>query len=294
MLTVAAVWSGGWVVGKLLVTTIPPLAFSFIRFAIVAALLLALMGARGERVPPSGWPTLLALSASGIFAYNALVFVGLVYAPAVDGGFIVPTVAPVLAAVLAAAMVGEPLTRAKVLGLVTSSAGVVLIVAGGEDLGALSAERVLGDVLLVGGALSWAVYTVIARSVMRASTPLAVTAVSAAIGAAMLLPAAYLEGGLGGITAWSMEAWIGIAYMVLLATVVGFVAYHTLVARVGASRASTTTYLVPVGTVLLAALFLGESAAPPQLVGGALTLAGLRIAAVPTGESAWLRRFVGI
>lgn len=294
MVTVAAVWSGGWVVGKVAVTTVPPLAFSLVRFVIAAGLLLALVAARGDRLPRAGWPALLALGATGVLGYNAFVFVGLVHAPATDGGLIVPTLAPVLAAVLAAVLAGEPLTRAKVMGLFTSSAGVVLIVAGAGDLGALSTERVLGDLLLVGGALSWAAYTVIAKGVMRGSSPLAVTAVSAAVGAPMLLPAAYAEGGLADIAAWPLEAWLATLYMVVFATIVGFIAFHTIVTRVGAAQASTTTYLIPVGAVALAALFLGETVTPTQLLGGALALAGMRIAAVPAGEASWLRRFVGV
>lgn len=50
----------------------------------------------------------------------------------------------------------------------------------------------------------------------------------------------------------------------------------------------------PVGTLALAALLLREQVAPLQLVAGALALLGVRVAAVPAGEGAWLRRFTGV
>jgi O-acetylserine/cysteine efflux transporter len=81
---------------------------------------------------------------------------------------------------------------------------------------------------------------------------------------------------------------------VVFATMVGFVAFSEVVARLGAGRAAMTTYLVPVGTLILAALLLGERVHPVQLAGGALTLAGMRVATVPEGEGWWFRRFVGI
>ena len=64
--------------------------------------------------------------------------------------------------------------------------------------------------------------------------------------------------------------------------------------RVGAGRAALTSYMVPVGTLILAAVLLGEHVAPLQLAGGALTLVGMRIATLPERDAFWLRRLVGI
>jgi drug/metabolite transporter (DMT)-like permease len=291
---VALVWSVGWIAGKFGVMSIPPLALSSVRFLIAGAILLAIAQITAAGVPWRRWRALVGLGATGVLGYNAFVFVGLVAAPASDGGLIVPTLAPVLAAVLAAPFAGEPLTREKLTGLAASSTGVALIVLGAGGLTPGSDARLVGDLLMVCGALCWAVYTVLGKSVLNDGSPLGVTAAASLLGGFMLLPLAYAEGGLGSIGAWPVGAWIAIGYLVLFATIVGFVLFYTVVERLGASQGAMTSYLVPVGTLILAAVVLGERVAPLQLVGGALTLAGMRIATVPRGQEAWLRRFVGV
>lgn len=275
---VALVWSGGWIAGKLGVTAVPPLELSAIRFALAGVLLLAIARLTGARLGTERLG-LIALSAVfGIFGYNALVFVGLTLTPASDAALIVPTLVPVLTA-LAATAVGEPLTRAKVLGFVLSAIGATLVIlAGGAAGGTWSGERLLGDLLHVGGAACWAVYATMGTVTLRGGSPLGVVGLSTLIGAALLFPFGFLERGYADVPSWPLDAWLATAFLVLFPTVIGFVLFFWVVRRVGVGLAALTSYLVPIGTLLLAALILGERPAPLQLVGGAVILLGVRIA----------------
>ncbi len=276
--TVALVWSGGWIAGKLGVGAVPPLELSAIRFAIAGVLLLGIARLTGSRLGTERI-RLIALSAVfGIFGYNALVFVGLTMTPASDAALIVPTLVPVLTALMATA-VGEPLTRAKIAGFVLSAVGATLVIgAGGAAGGAWGGERLLGDLLHVGGAACWAVYATMGTVTLRSGSPLGVVGVSALVGAAMLFPFGFLEQGYRDIPSWSQDAWLAIAFLVVFPTVIGFVLFYWAVRRFGAGLASMTSYLVPIGTLVLAALILGERPEPLQLVGGAVILLGVRIA----------------
>ncbi len=275
---VALVWSGGWVAGKLGVTAVPPLELSAIRFAFASVLLLAIARLAGARLGTERLG-LIALSAVfGILGYNALVLIGLTMTPASDAALIVPTLVPVLTALLAT-VVGEPLTRAKVAGFVLSATGATLVIlAGGASGGAWSGERLFGDLLHVGGAACWAVYATIGTVTLRTGSPLGVVGVSTLIGSAMLFPLGFLEHGYRDVPAWPLDAWLAIAFLVIFPTVIGFVLFYWVVRRFGAGLAAMTSYLVPIGTLLLAALILGERPAPLQLVGGAVILLGVRIA----------------
>jgi drug/metabolite transporter (DMT)-like permease len=62
--------------------------------------------------------------------------------------------------------------------------------------------------------------------------------------------------------------------LALLASGVAFVLYFRLIADVGATRALTVTYLIPLFGILWGWLFLGEALPPSALAGGALILAG--------------------
>ncbi len=276
---VALCWSGGWIAGKLGVQAAPPLELSAIRFAIAGVLLLGIARLTGARLGTERIG-LIALSAVfGIFGYNALVFVGLTMAPASDAGLIVPTLTPVLTA-LFATTVGEQLTRDKVVGFVLSATGAALVIAAGGSFGsALSGERLVGDLLMIGGAACWAVYATIGTLTLRTGSPLGVVGLSALIGAAMLFPFGFLEHGYRDVPSWPLDAWLAIAFLVVFPTVVGFVLFYWVVRRFGAGLAAMTSYLVPIGTLLLAALILGERPAPLQLVGGAVILLGVHLAA---------------
>lgn len=275
---VALCWSGAWIAGKLGVQAAPPLELSAIRFAIAGVLLLGIARLTGARLGTERIG-LIALSAVfGIFGYNALVFVGLTMAPASDAGLIVPTLTPVLTA-LFATTVGEHLTRDKVVGFVLSATGAALVIAAGGSFGsALSGERLVGDLLMIGGAACWAVYATIGTITLRTGSPLGVTGLSTLIGAAMLFPFGFLEHGYRDVPSWPANAWLAIAYLVVFATIVGFVLFYWAVRRFGAGLGAMTSYLVPIGTLALAALILGERPAPLQLVGGAVILLGVRIA----------------
>jgi drug/metabolite transporter (DMT)-like permease len=275
---IALCWSGGWIASKLGVTAVPPLELSAIRFAIAGVLLVAIARLTGARLGTERLG-LIALSALfGVFGYNAFVFVGLTMAPVSDAGLIVPTLVPVLTAIFATS-VGESLTREKIAGFVVSAAGVALvIVAGGTVAAGMSSERLIGDLMQVAGAACWAVYGVIGTITLRSGSPLGVVGLSALIGSAMLFPLGFLEHGYRDVPSWPMQAWLSIGYLVVFATIIGFVLFYWAVRRFGAGLGAMTSYLVPIGTLILAALILGERAAPLQLVGGAVILLGVRIA----------------
>lgn len=275
---IALCWSGGWIASKLGVTAVPPLELSAIRFAIAGVLLVAIARLTGARLGTERLG-LIALSALfGVFGYNAFVFVGLTMAPVSDAGLIVPTLVPVLTAIFATT-VGEPLTREKIAGFVVSALGVALvIVAGGTLAAGMSSERLIGDLMQVAGAACWAVYGVIGTITLRTGSPLGVVGLSALIGSAMLFPLGFLEHGYRDVPSWPMQAWLSIGYLVVFATIIGFVLFYWAVRRFGAGLGAMTSYLVPIGTLILAALILGERAAPLQLVGGAVILLGVRIA----------------
>jgi len=276
-ISIALAWGATWPVAKVAVEQIPPLELSAVRFAIVGVVLLVAM--RVLRIPVGterlGWVVLAA--AAGIFGYNALVLVALTMAPASDGALIVPTTIPVLTAVLAT-FIGERLTSAKIAGFVVSSVGVALVITGGQRLGAeVSGERLLADLMALGGAVCWAAYGVFGRIAMRDRSPIALVALTAIIGAAMLFPLGFLEQGYRDVPSWPLSAWTAMAFLVLIATILGFVLFYWAVRRFGAALGAMVGYLVPIAAVIVSFVFLGERPEPLQLVGGAVILAGVRI-----------------
>src|SRR3970040_2405614 len=170
LLTFAAVfWGGTWVTGKLAVDAIPPLTLAAARFA------------------PAALPLIFALGATAVAAYNVLFLYGLKLATASDGALIVPGLAPVLTALLAWPLLGEEMSPWGVAGLITGLAGLVLVI---NPNGGQVPARLLGDLLFVGGAVCWAIYSLIGKAATTRFTPLRATLYATVSGTLLLLPCA--------------------------------------------------------------------------------------------------------
>lgn len=274
--TVALCWSGSWTFGKLGVTQVPPLELSTIRFAAAGVLMLAIALAVRAPLGLERFWLIIVAGFFGIFAYNALVFVGLTISPASDGALIVPTINPVLT-VLFATFIGERLTANKIAGVAIATVGAAVVIGAATGL-TFTGQRLLGDVLMLGGAAAWSAYATIGAITTRHGSPLGVTAVASLAGAAMLFPLGFLEHGYADVPSWPLTAWLDVAYLVVFATIVGFVLFYWAVRRFGAGMASMVSYLVPIFALVQAVLILGEHPAVLEIVGGAIILVGVRVA----------------
>ena len=275
--TVALCWSGSWTAGKLGVGAVPPIELSAIRFGIAGLVMLAIARATGASLGLARWRLLVVAAFFGIFAYNALVFVGLTLGPASDGAVLVPTLNPVLTVFLAT-FLGERLTRNKVAGVACATVGAFIVIASAQSGTAVSSQRLVGDLLMVGGAACWSVYATLGTITTRSGSPLGVTAVASLAGAAMLFPLGFLEHGYRDVPSWPVSAWLDIGYLVVFATIVGFVLFYWAVRRFGAGLASMVSYLVPVFALVQAVVLLDEHPTPVEIIGGGVILLGVRLA----------------
>lgn len=276
MLTGMALCFGGtWVAGAVAVDAAPPFAIAALRFGIASALLFAWAKLSRRPLTPmrrQDVPLVLGLGLTAVAGYNWLFLTGLSLAPASDGAIIVPGLAPVFTALLAGAVLGERLGVRGFLGLGVAVAGLVMVVGPG---GATDGPRLLGDLMFLGGAALWGVYSVLARIASRRLSPVSTTLYGTALGTLVLVPLALLEGGLGSVAAAPPEALAGMAYLAVFGTVGAFVLFNLGVARIGAARASAFALLVPIVGVLSSVALLGEEIGPLTAVGGAVVLIGL-------------------
>jgi len=258
------------------VTAVPPFELSAIRFGIAGVLMLALARITKQSLGLERWRLLILAGFFGIFLYNALVFFGLTISPASDGALIVPTINPVLTVVFAT-FIGERLTVNKLAGLGIATVGTILVIAAATGM-TFTGQRLTADLLYLGGAAAWSAYATIGAITTRHGSPLGVTSIACLAGAAMLFPLGFVEHGYADVPSWSLFTWLDIAYLVVFATIVGFVLFYWGVRRFGAGNASMVSYLVPIFALAQAVIILGEQPAPLEVIGGAVILAGVRVA----------------
>lgn len=276
LLTFMALFFGGtWVAGKVAVDAIPPFTLATVRFSIASILLWIWARSKtpsGRRPTIGDLPLIAGMGLTAVAAYNVLFLYGLKLAPASDGAIIVPGLAPVMTAAMASIFLGERIGRWGVAGLMTALAGLILVMNPG---GSHAPSRLLGDIFYFLGAVCWGIYSVVGKTATTRFSPVNATLYAAVIGTLFLLPFAIAERGWSSLAVAPTGAWIGTLYLALFGTVLAFVFFYEGVKRIGAARATTFAFLVPIIGVVSSVMLLGDDLRGSTVAGGVLVLFGL-------------------
>lgn len=274
-------WGINFIVVKVALAALPPLAFNALRLLLASSLMLTLAPILGYsfRFQRRHWLHLIGLGLAGSTAYQLFFIFGAANTSADNASLILATVPAWVA--LAGTLLGtERLTGGGWLGVGLSLGGIALIVLGSNRHATLQfgGATLLGDFLILGATLSWSVYTLASRPILRHYSPIAVTCFANAIGN---LPVALL--GLPDLMvvdwpALSLNAWLGVIFSGIFSITLAYFFWNYGVARLGSARTSLYSNLVPPITLLVAWLWLGETLTWTQTLGGVLALAGVALA----------------
>lgn len=223
----------------------------------------------------SDWKTFGAaflIGAVGYTAITALYFPSIRYLPAAIASFLL-YLAPALVAGLAAVFLRERLGKRGIIALLLTLLGLALLAAGAFN-GTLS---ILGVSLAAGSAVAYAITTVLARDVAQ-KMHWSHLSLGISLGAA----ASYLTFSLSthqfavppGARAILWAVGIGV-----IATGISLSLFLSALAHSSASRVSVISTLEPVSTLVLAAMFLGETPTWVGIAGGVLILGGAALIA---------------
>ena len=268
------VWGVSFPVLKGLMTVMSPLTLMVAR-GLVSCLVLAIALRRtgGWRAPTAeDVPALLAAGLIGFTVNQMFYSWGLHLTTASHSGLIF-TITPLFVSGMSQALGHVRLGRLDMLGLALGVAGAGLII-GWPASGAAGGASVLGDLLTVGAAITWGVWTILAAPILQRRGTLAGTFWITLTGTLGLVPFA-LPGLLG--QDWRLPWWafVGVIYAGAAGGALGSLLWYAAVRRLGAARTAIYANMESFFAVLAAALLLGERVAVTSLVGGAAVVAGV-------------------
>jgi drug/metabolite transporter (DMT)-like permease len=269
-------WSSNFILGKALVGTVPPWTLNTGRFTVSALILLPLWLYRKEWPPRATWLPLVLMSLTGVTAFNAVLYTGLKYTTAINATLVNATT-PVTTTLIAHFLIREEITRRRVIGIALSFIGIASIVSRGSLAALFNVDFNGGDVIVFFATSLWGFYMVMAKPMMRQMSPLTLTAVTTAIGAALLLPVAALELRAAPAAIFRPDALAAILYLGIFPSFLSFSLWNRSIRTFGPSRASLAYNTLPLFAVILAGIFLGETLKLYQLAGGAIIIAGVVI-----------------
>lgn len=281
LLTLTALfWSGNMVLGRGIRADVPPIALAFWRWLIAFTLVLPLALPHWQAHAPGirrHLPALLLLAALGIAGYNTLAYLALQTTTATNA-VLLNAFIPIATITLAWAFFKKTLSPLEGLGVAISLLGALTIIARG-DLASLTAlVPNSGDLWMLAAVLVWACYTLGLQFRPPGMPPMFLLAVLIAFGLLMLAPFYLWEILAGRSLHLHAGSLLGLAYVGIFPSFIGYIFYNRGVAEVGASRASLFIHLMPVFGTLLAALFLDERPSLYHLLGISLIFTGIALA----------------
>ena len=276
VLVVMVLWAANFIVVKSAVAVLPPVGFTFLRFALASATLLLLLRWREGSValPRRDFLAIAGLGALGFGVYQILWTTGLTTVAAGDSALLIAAT-PVFVAFLAVLARSDVLTPAKLVGGLTSFGGVAIVIGSGQGV---SLGRSLGgEAITLLAAFLWSVYTAFAAPFLGRWSPLRTTAWATLAGTVVLAPIALVQ--LGSVAPGAITAPVvgAVLYSGFLAAGVSNVIVQNGVRLIGPTRTSAYQFLVPALAVVLAALLLAEPIRPGQVLGGVVIVAGVLI-----------------
>jgi drug/metabolite transporter (DMT)-like permease len=273
-------WAGNVVLGRYVAGHVPPITLATVRW--VGAFLLILPFAwpylkRERKVIRANLPMLMLLSITGIGAYNTIAYMGLQYTSALNA-LLIQSSGPLFVAFWSLVLFRTRLTWAQALGIATSLLGVLTIIARG-DIEALSGiDFNKGDLLFAGALMIFCIYS--AMMPYRPNLhPLAFLGFITGAGALVNVPFALWEGWSGYTMSLDTETLLTLAYVIIFPSTLAYLCYNRGVQLIGANRSAPFYHLIPVFGSVLAIGFLGEEPKLFHLIGYALVLLGVFIAA---------------
>ncbi|MEU4427619.1 DMT family transporter [Actinoplanes sp. NPDC024001] len=237
-----------------------------------ALTLLIFLAVRRQGLPPrAAWPGIVV---SGVLWFGVYMVALNWGEQLVDAGTaaMVVNVGPAVMALLAGWLLHEGFPPRLLAGIAVSFAGTVVVGFSMSDGGHAS---VLGVLLCLVAAVTYAAGVVAQKPALRHASALQATTFGCLIGAVACLPFAGQL--ISDVARAPLHITLNVVYLGVFPTAIAFTTWAYALARTTAGKMGSTTYAVPVVVVILSWLILGEVPGLLTLAGGALCLAGVAV-----------------
>lgn len=283
LLALAAMfWGGNYVVGHVLVARADPIIMTEARWAITAMLLMIVYFKQVQQ----NWGKMrkslgiiFFLSVCGQVLFPLTLYIGLQYTTSLNAA-IYMSATPAIVLLLNRIVFNDPVSRNNMLGVIFSTGGVLYLVVKGE-IPRLDTFNTLnqGDLWTMGSALSWAFYCTFLRKKDKSIPGNAFVAVSALLGALLLIPPTFLYivrlPVLDPTPYFQWDFLTGLAYLVIFPSWLSYVFWNRGISDIGAIRGEIYTHLIPLSGGVFSLVFLNTTLESFHLISALLIVFGI-------------------
>ncbi len=289
LLLTTVFWGGNFVIGKVVVQTIPPFIMAFFRWGIALVFLGALVykeGLPSKLLIKKYWLEIGIMALSGISAFNTLVYFAVKYTTSVNAA-LVNALSPMVILILSTIVIKEKLGWFQGFGGLLSFLGVLTVISRGDLSVLLHWDFNLGDLLMIIAVILWGIYSILMKKVTAEISSIQVTSISAFIGWIALIPFALYEYIQVKPLHFNLVNISGLLYIGIFASFLAFLWWNKGVIQLGAGKAAVFLNLIPFFAALLSYLFLKDQLVHTQIIGGILIISGVMLA----NSNQWMKHF---
>jgi drug/metabolite transporter (DMT)-like permease len=282
LVTVPLTWGFNFVALKILYHK--PFEFSVtgllsVRYILMVPLLMILLMAteRNWQIRREHWRYLAIFSFFTVGIYQYLFAKAIELTSAGEAALLISS-APIFTFLITTAMGQEKFSRRGLLGVIFGFTGISLVIFGGDKSASIPPTHIIGDLVMIAGAVLWASYAIFSKPLLKHYSPLKVTAWAHTLGAIMIIPIGW---GQALNVNWSqlpLLGWGCVLYFAWLAGVYGFVVWYRGVRLLGSQKTMIFQYCVPPVALVVAYFVLREAPSLIQALGVIVTLSGVYVA----------------
>ena len=269
-------WGTSFVATKVLLEEIKPVTIIILRL-IFASILLSAIAIYTKRsfsinLKSHGWIFILALVA--VF-HLWIQVTGLQFTTASNTGWIIGT-APIFMAVLGFMFYRERITVLQISGIIIALAGLLLLIGKG-DITNISLIQNKGDLLVLGSAFTWGVYSMVNKKISLTYSPLMTILYLFLMMAIIIIPFNMNSAVINSVISLSLTGWASVLFLGIFCSGIAYVIWAQALRDMESAKVGAFLYFEPLVTVIAAWFLLHEEITLLMIFSGLLITAGVFI-----------------
>lgn len=218
------------------------------------------------------WLNIIGLSLTGVVINNIIFYEGLSLTTASIGSLLV-SLNPLMTMIFGVILLGEKMTKNKILSVALGILGVILIVGISENTGSL-----IGNLLILSAVTIWGLSFSFSKKISNDGvSSIAITGWSEIIGAVILLPLILSNNSLQKYTMMENEVIFWFLFMAILSSVFAYAIHYKAIEVFGAGKIAPSTNLIAFSGAFSAFILLGDTLDITAIIGLLLIVAGVLI-----------------
>ena len=271
-------WAGNFIVGKYaFLTEIPPLSLVFYRWSLVWIILLPFTYKEIIKYKDTilnNLPLLFFLGLTSVGLFNSFTYLSLIHTQVINASLF-NTAIPAIIILLCFLFKIEKTNKFQILGLIISACGILVIITKLKLDILLSLNFNKGDLIMIGGVLTWGIYSTLLKKKQFTLPLLTLVHVICTFGLISVFPQFLYEFSNGQIINFDINVAYTLIFLALFPSIGSYYCWAGAVSIIGANRAGISLSLIPLFSSIFAIVIYDEVFQFFHLIGAILIILGL-------------------